>query len=891
MRLVKKIGVWVVAITSLVMITAVVVALVFEKDIKRYAVKVVNQNFKTEINIKGIELTLIEKFPSASLKLSDVTIKGTNAAQENDTLLHAKAIYFKFDILDLWNENYTIKEIESTNTTLNIFYDNDGVSNYDILKEHDADSSELEFDLKKILLKDVHATYVNTSANQRIDVNMNRVLLDGDLSHEQFDLSHTSNLFVNEFTTNNTTYITKKKVVLDLAMEVDYGAETVTIDKGEFRVAKMDFLVEGELSTALGEESCDLTVAGNNIVLSDIRSLLPAVAQEKLTIYKTDGKLNFLANISGPLSVNKRLKVTADFGIKNGTVTEQKTKAKLTGIQLKGTFSNRIGKQAEQLEITEFSALLKGKKIEGAAVIRHFQSPEIMAKIKGKVEAEELQNLLHIPNVDAMKGLVHFEVSCKKGISKSFETIRYNGEVSTAELSLNLPALQMPISLKNTKVSIVENRVQVESKATYKSSDGYFIGVLHNLIPSFYSDKKVMVEGLLNSESFHLNDFLPDSESKGVANKEVDSTSFYPQNVVFNLKTKIKKFRYNNSTATNVSGVALLTDKEFRLSPLRFNIAGGEVSANMIVSSTGFNSSTLAITATMKKIDIPVFFKVFDNFNQAFVSYKNVEGIGNASCQLKAEINNHFTIDTKSLEAIFDLEIEDGSLKEMPALIEIADYLAEDKRMRLAFSKKDLAYIKTKIRDIHFGTLTNQIKINNSTIEIPSMLITSDLMNVQFAGSQTFSGKIDYRFGFRFRELKKKKASEFGEIEDDGLGIVIHVHMTGTTDNPEISIDKKMMSGDLKSSFQEDKKEIKSALKEDFGWFKNDESIKVTEDPKTAPEFVVDWEEEDAFVEDTTENKDSVEVAEEKESFWQKFDLEEAEEGEEENFEGGDDDF
>ena len=109
---------------------------------------------------------------------------------------------------------------------------------------------------------------------------------------------------------------------------------------------------------------------------------------------------------------------------------------------------------------------------------------------------------------------------------------------------------------------------------------------------------------------------------------------------------------------------------------------------------------------------------------------------------------------------------------------------------------------------------------------IPSMSIKSSALDLEASGKHTFDNQIDYRFGFRFRDLKAKKESEFGEITDDGSGKFVFMRMYGSLDNPTIEWDKVSNREKRKEYNESEVQSTKSMLKSEFGLFKNDTTVK-----------------------------------------------------------------
>jgi hypothetical protein len=115
---------------------------------------------------------------------------------------------------------------------------------------------------------------------------------------------------------------------------------------------------------------------------------------------------------------------------------------------------------------------------------------------------------------------------------------------------------------------------------------------------------------------------------------------------------------------------------------------------------------------------------------------------------------------------------------------------------------------------------------------------------------------------------------EFEEhiITDDGLNRTkIYLTIEGTPEDYHISYDRKGAVGALKDRLSDEKVELKSLLKEEFGLFRKDTLPAIPEEEKKR-EFFIQWEESDK---DTTDSI-KMEKKEKNEKFVIEWDEEEA---------------
>jgi hypothetical protein len=83
----------------------------------------------------------------------------------------------------------------------------------------------------------------------------------------------------------------------------------------------------------------------------------------------------------------------------------------------------------------------------------------------------------------------------------------------------------------------------------------------------------------------------------------------------------------------------------------------------------------------------------------------------------------------------------------------------------------------------------------------------------------------------------KKQTSEFGEIEDDGLGHPqLFLSMRGPVDNPSFTYDRKAVAQKIKNDLKADRQNIKQMFKQEFG-----RKDTLASKPKKKEELQVDW--------------------------------------------------
>ncbi len=251
--------------------------------------------------------------------------------------------------------------------------------------------------------------------------------------------------------------------------------------------------------------------------------------------------------------------------------------------------------------------------------------------------------------------------------------------------------------------------------------------------------------------------------------------------------------------------------------------------------------SLFTINLKSSAIDIQNVFTQFDNFGQTYLTDKHIKGKGDMGISFLAILDKNLTIIPSNIVAQADIAITNGSLTNQSTLMEVAVYLDETPLVKKVVDTKML---KDKMNYVSFASLSNTIIIKEGVITIPKMQINTNVMDLSIGGTHTFEDQIDYHFSFVLRDiLVKKSDEEFGPVIDDGLGKKIFLRMYGHLDNPKYELDKEERKVELKENILEEKQNVKAILKQEFGLFKKDTTVKnytPTEKPK--PTFEVEWE-------------------------------------------------
>lgn len=838
------------------LLTLIILAYVFEDKIKNYAVQHLNQYLNTEIKVESIDLSLLRKFPSASLVFHNVYVQDPLTVQkERDTMLYARRIYLEFSIWDLFSDKISIKKVEVDHSRIKLFVDALGNENYVIWKPSTDTvpaSDNFAFALEKVEFKNCHLDYTNRIIQHEQSYTLRELSFSGEFYREQFILNTAAKGQVHYLMDQGLTLLREKKINLSSTLEVDRTQQRYTFREGKLELEDLRFAIAGTFRTEEGKTETNLSLSGDNIQVESLLKSFPALSDNDLRGYETRGALKFDASVKGMWSKTETPDMQASFSIDNGYLREKSSGEALQELQFSGSYTNRNKKGREELWLREIKGRFRNELFSAQLLFTDFSSPLLEASVKGNFNLANVQDFFRFQAIDSVSGRLSLEASASIRFRHDAGTGKWDSEIGNASGKANLQSLNLvlrdrPMRWRNVSgnFSLRDQNALVENfTASVGKSDIALQGALYNVLPFILrKGEKLSIVAELKSNLLDMGDLLKPAKSAN----PFDTTSgvfVWPDNVNFNLDAYISDLRFDEFRATQASGNFKLLDKNFKASRLRLQTAGGQCRGEVEINGTRADLFGMSATLDIEDMQVAEVFRQFRNFGQKMIRYDHLRGKISAHIQFAAALDPHLRIDPQKIGSLIDLTIRDGELVGLEAMREISNYLRKDKRTRLLLGSH-IDDLERRLSHIRFSTLSNTLEIREGKVQIPAMEIVSTAMTINVSAVHSFRNEIDYRFNFRLLELKARhQETEYGTIADDGTGIRIFVRMFGTIDKPQFEQDAETRKAERKKYNEAEKKQIKAILREELGLFKKDTTLKLEPTPKEEVKFLLEWDEE-----------------------------------------------
>ncbi|MBI4647853.1 MAG: hypothetical protein HY738_14995 [Bacteroidia bacterium] len=801
-------------------------------EIKNRIIGELNKQLTIKIDVEKVDFspyTFLQNFPNVSVDLYNVTAFSNSKCDKKyftintDTLLVTGKLSLQFSITDIWKENYELTHIIAEKGRLNLFIDAKGNGNYEFWKSDTSQTGgNIEIKIKDLKIKDMALTYIDLYNDINIKSFTEFISLQGNFGSEKYLLVVETGMFTRHLTVGKVKYIKNHNVEIQVDMSVD--KDLYAFKEGSLKIAGLRFDLTGTIK-ADKEPALDLVIKGDELDIPAFVSVMPPQYLKYTENYRNTGDLFFETTIQGKVSNKRYPHINTVFGIKNGTIFKKDSDVELTNVVIDGNFSNGASNciSSSELHFTKFSADMRDSKLSGEFSITNFEKPYI--KLMGDVnfDLSELSCLFRLDTIEILTGRLTGNINfngkinnLEKLTSEDFRNAQTQGDVKLQEVSFKLIGNEYLYHNLSGTISFRNNDLQLDNIHFDISDQEFNInGLLKNFLNYLFLDNQtVSIEGYFNCPSLDLPKLLSKDE-RGNTSSEIPEIVL-PDNINLNVAMSIDKFQWQKFVASNVKGSLLYHNKQLVINDMNLKTMGGLVRANIEIEQQPDKNIFIRTTTETENIDITKLFYSFDNFGQEFIIDKHLKGRVTSSIYFSSLWSNTLVPYENEIYAESELEISNGELINFEPMMELSKFIEVE-----------------ELKHVRFSTLKNTILIKDRLISIPQMDINSSAINISASGIHSFENEYSYKVKALVSELLARKAkrdnkdnNSFGTVEDDGLGRTnIYLLITGKGEDCKISYDKKKIKEVIKDDYQNEKNELKTILKEEFGWFKNDSSL------------------------------------------------------------------
>jgi hypothetical protein len=802
----------------------------YQDDIEQLLVEQINQQLKGEVIIEDLEFSAIKKFPYASLELKEVSAID---AFDQDTLLRAEKLFLKFNALDLYNGNYLIQQLELEKGLLQVLFDAEGKPNYEIWhKRSDSTSSSKGFGLEEVLLREVQLIYIDRSFDISADAFVKESKLSLTMEEGELSLQLSGGLQANHLDVSQLRHLHNQPI--DLWLSLNREQKNLRFN-GVLNVPNVALKVQGEYIN----KNLSLDVNGEQLSLSDVFAITPKRYLKSIDPYQLEGKIDFDLHLENEAQSKRSPFVEVVFELAEGQMTAT-SNLQLTSMDLKGVYNNGSSRSSRSsvVKIDHFKGMMNKVPVEGGLSLTDFSNPSVKTNFKTNTSLDQLSSFGIVHSFEQLAASLSLSASYegKIGLKNDFATdfiqASKTADITLAEGSMTYSPQYATLSDFEASLRLVDNALFIDSLQAKAGKESSFSlqAAAEQFVPYLLADAKLKLGGYLQS------DWLLVDELWAADSAQSKKEAFQmPTDIQLNIQASLKDVSYGRFHMRNGQTKISMNKGELKVSDLSLETMSGKISGDLSFTQVADGRLRMLSTSHLEDINVRQLFYEFNNFGQSTMRHKHLRGVMVADVYLRSEWDAYMNPLTENMYSFIDVKIGDGELIDFEPMMMMSDYISVEELKRIKFS-----------------TLENQIEIKNKQIEFPFMEIHSSAIDIAGSGTHSFSNEMNYEFKLllneilsnKFRRKNKKQASEFGDVMDDGVkGMTMFLKMEGTVDDPKISYNTLRLRESLSEGFKQEKKELKDALKQEFGDYdEQDNTDKNLNDSPDYNNLLEDWE-------------------------------------------------
>ncbi|HEY8927558.1 MAG TPA: AsmA-like C-terminal region-containing protein [Mucilaginibacter sp.] len=447
----KITGITVVSLIALLFALPYLFPQTVSNKIKQYA----NQSINGKIAFSGTRLSFFKRFPTLTLTLYDVSLKGS-APFENDTLLAAKELSFGINLSSVFDKKLTIDKIYLTQASVNILSDSAGHVNYNVYKGKPAgksaaaDTASASLGIDQILVENSKLVYDDKSIPVKFVARGLNYNGKGDFSKNIFDLYTKTDIQSVDFYYDNVPYLLSKKVNADLITKINTKSLAFVFQKNDLLINKLPVKFVGKFGFIKDGYEMDFKINSNKSNLHDIVTALPPEYLKWLDKTEVNGTGDVQLRLAGNYIAKDSIMPDLSLNVKvrNGYINNQKSPAPISNLYL--NFDTSLpGLDPDSLTVNMDSLYFNINKDHLSAVVKvkGAKTPDIYAKVNTEIDLEKWDKALGAKQPVELKGKYALNLLVKGKYATAVKKVGIRGKKDTVVTSI--PQFSLRSSLTN----------------------------------------------------------------------------------------------------------------------------------------------------------------------------------------------------------------------------------------------------------------------------------------------------------------------------------------------------------------------------------------------------------------------------------------------------------
>lgn len=754
------------------------------------------ENVNAHIDFEDLDISLISRFPSAEVSLNNLLIT-TYAPFEGDTLAEIKRINLSIPLKSLLTASKGKMDVNFFSIKggyFNINVNEQGITNYNIIKDQKSNvetpTSESENDFTLSIhgysVNDCILNYKDFSSGMNLRLENFNHSGSGNLSSVQSNLitQTETNLSLKY---NGKSYLNDHYLWLKATIGIDLEQNKFTFLENEALVNQLPLEFNGYLRLNEDNQEIDVDFKTPSSDFKNLLALIPQKYTSDIKNIETNGKFTLEGFARGIIDDTLIPHFDIQITSENASFKHPDLPKSVNHIYLHSNITNNTGiTNNTKISIDNISFEIDEDRFNANAFISNpLSNPYIDTEVKGTLNLNNISKAYPIESIKDIQGIINanfkiaFDMESIK--QKKYKNTKSSGSLSIANFNYEGEEMANPVEISKAQVTFNTKSFQLNTfEAKTGNSDLKMSGTINNLVGFLLNKEQIKGDFKLNSNNFHVNDFMvkETNENKADKNEVQDEQLKIPSFLDCTIVTKADNVTYDNLVLNDVQGVLFIKDEKVTLTNLSSNMFDGNLLLNGTVS-TKTEVPTFTLNMDIKSFDISQSFSQLKLFDALAPIAKVVEGKLNTDLNISGNLNNNLSpnLTTVSGNAISEIRTSNTTFENSKVLS-----LLDNNMSFIAIDELDLKDIKTVL------------SFENGKVNVKPFKVNYKDIDVQINGNHGFDKTIDYNLTFNVpaKYLGNDASNLLANLSDkekEAISVPVTANILGSFTNPKIKTD------------------------------------------------------------------------------------------------------
>lgn len=829
----------------LLIIIAIALPFIFQKQIFEYVKKEINNNLNAEFICEDYGMTLISTFPDFTLELKKVELKGIKEFK-GVSLFKANSLLVTVDIKSvIWGDKINIKKIGLVDSDIHALVLPNGKANWDIVKtveektpEQKADTaSNFALALKKYYIENTNITFDDQAGGMYMRIAKLNHEGKGDFTADQTLLQTVTGIDTIDFVYGGIPYM--KKVKADIKMDLDMDMKNSKYTFKENSIKLNEFIMDFDGWLAMAQDmDMDIKFKSNENSFKSLLSLVPAAYTKDFASVKVSGNTKFGGFIKGKMNDKSMPAFSVDLDVKNGSFHYPGLPKSATGIFIAGNAKANGHPSMDDMviKIPKIAMNLGGNPLSAHFNLdRPMSDPGIDLGVKTNLNLATLKDVIPMGEGESYSGNINADLAVNGRMSalekEDYEAFKASGSILAQNLLYASKAIGYDTKINTADMKFNPQHMELAAfDAEFGKTKLAASGKLENYLPYVFKGETIKGNLDVKSPLLDLKEFMGPSETATTTATTTTTTAApatgasaesyvieIPNNIDFTLTTAIGKVIYPALYAgkpdlvmDNVSGGLTMREQTLTFNNLKMNTLGGDVQLGGSYNTSNVMEPVVKMNYNVQNLDI----------KQTAQTFNAVEKMAPIASKCTGKFSSVFDFNSKmdqQLSPIYNTITGSGYVASKSIFIEGFEPLN-----RLAQELKIQKLAKQNIQDVKVNF---EFKDGKVFVKPYDVKISNYKTNIQ--GNTAFTGEIDYdlamaiprsEFGGQANNVLNslvEKAQKSGADVKLGENVNLKIKMVGTVADPKIKTNLKEQLNDVKEDVKDQiKEEIKEKIED-----------------------------------------------------------------------------